>query len=115
MSTLASSHVQRSLLNPGNAAEHAEEGKLAKYRDLQNAYNFIPLGFETMGHWGPHAVKFVQELGRLLAQSTGELRSTAFLRQRLSIAIQRGNAAAIRGTVPDSSELNEIFHLPFND
>jgi len=31
---------------------------------------------------------------------TGEVRSLAFLRQRLGIAVQRGNAAAVIGTIP---------------
>ena len=113
VSTLARSYVQRSLQHPGSAAEDAEERKNAKYSDLQGSYNFTPLGFETMGHWGPTAVSFVHELGRLLAQTTGEPRSTAFLRQRLSIAIQRGNSVAVRGTVPEGAGMNELFYLPF--
>ena len=67
-----------------------------------------------MGHWGPTTLRFVGELGRLLAQNTGEPRSTGFLRQRLSIAIQRGNAAAVRGTVPEGTELAELFNLPYD-
>jgi hypothetical protein len=31
--------------------------------------------------------------------------------QRISLAIQRGNAASIRGTFPDSALLSEIFAL----
>ena len=113
VSTLASSNLQMSLQLPGNAAKYAEERKSDKYRDLEGAYGFTPLGFETMGHWGPTTVRFVQELGRLLAQATGEPRSAAFLRQRMSIAIQRGNALAVRGTVPEGAGLPELFHLPF--
>ena len=30
--------------------------------------------------------------------STGDLRATTFLRQRISVAIQRGNAASVLGT-----------------
>ena len=67
-----------------------------------------------MGHWGPSAVSFVSELGRLLTLTTGEPRSTSFLRQRLSIAIQRANAASVRGTVPEGTAMNELFHLPFD-
>ena len=106
VSTLASSHLHLSVLEAGSAAAQAEEKKCAKYRDLQNAYHFTPLGFETMGHWGPTTLKFVQELGRLLTQATGEPRSTAFLRQRLSVAIQRGNAAAVGRTVPEGAGMS---------
>ena len=115
VSTLASSHLQLSVVEAGAAAAQAEEKKVVKYRDLQNAYHFTPLGFETMGHWGPATMKFVRELGKLLTQSTGEPRSTAFLKQRLSVAIQRGNAAAVRGTVPEGVGLSELFHLPFDN
>ena len=40
----------------------------------------------------------VSWVGSQIAQSTGELRATTFLRQRISIAIQRGNAASVLGT-----------------
>jgi len=48
--------------------------------------------------WEPQ--ELVSELGGRLAALTGDSRSLAFLRQRIGIAIQRGNAAAIRGTLP---------------
>ena len=113
VSTLAPSHVQQSITQPGAAAAHAEDRKRTKYSDLATNYHFTPLGFETIGHWGPSTIEFVGELGRLLAHTTGEPRSTAFLRQRLSVAIQRGNAAAVRGTVPAGGEFSELFNLPF--
>ena len=112
--TLERSHEQQSAQHPGSAAKQAEDRKNTKYADLQNGYCFTPLGFETTGHWGPTAVTFIQELGRLLKEVTGEPRSTAFLRQRLSIVIQRGNSAAIRGTVPGAAGLRELFNLPFD-
>ena len=115
VSTLAASNVQLSIGEPGAAASRAEERKSVKYSDLAQNYVFTPLGFETMGHWGPSTVNFVQELGRLLAQATGEPRSTVFLRQRMSIAIQRGNAAAVRGTVTEGGGFSELFHLPFEN
>ena len=113
VSTLASSHLHLSLVEPGGAAAQAEERKRAKYSDLSSTHHFTPLGFETMGQWGPSTLKFVKELGKLLYESTGERRSTGFLKQRLSIAIQRGNAAAVRGTVPEGGTFSELFHLPF--
>jgi len=39
------------------------------------------------------------ELGRRLSASTGELRKTAFLFQRLSIAVQRFNAVLIQENI----------------
>ena len=40
---------------------------------------------------------FLKDLGRRVAQTTEE-RSTTFLLQRLSVAVQRGNAASVLGT-----------------
>ena len=44
-----------------------------------------------------------------MSEVTGEKRSTFFLSQSISIAIQRGNAACIIGTAPSSEGLEEIF------
>jgi len=43
----------------------------------------------------------------------GEPRSSSFLLQRLSIAIQRGNAASILATHPKSRGLDEIYSFLF--
>jgi hypothetical protein len=42
-----------------------------------------------------------------------ESRSTSYLSQRISIAVQRGNAASVLGTIEDSSndKLEEIFYI----
>ena len=42
---------------------------------------------------------------------TVEPRSFQFLMQRLSVAIQRGNAACIIGTVPSSAGWDELFYI----
>ena len=53
---------------------------------------------ETLGALGEEAATFFRDIGRRIAVATGEPRSTQFLFQRLSIAIQRGNAASVVGT-----------------
>ena len=47
---------------------------------------------------------FVSDLGQRLHQVTGEARSKEYLLQKLSIAFQRGNAAAVLGTAERDSE-----------
>ena len=47
---------------------------------------------------GPEASRFLKDLGRRLIDKTGDLREAAFLRQRLDIAVCRGNAMAFRGS-----------------
>ena len=54
---------------------------------------------ETSGVLGEAAVDFTRDLGRRLCKATGEPRSREFLFQRISVAVQRGNAAAVLGTM----------------
>ena len=46
-----------------------------------------------------------------IAAESGEPRSTTFLMQSIGIAIQRGNAASVAGTVPKSKLLDEVYYL----
>ena len=97
--TLAPSHVLGSAAVAGAAAAKAEVSKAAKYAIIARTHAFVPLAFETLGTWGVQAVEFVQELGRRISAVTGDRRETSFLRQRLSVAIQRGNALAVAGSI----------------
>ena len=90
----------QSALGPGAAARQAEERKRQRYADLSQRYIFEPVALETSGVYGPAAAAFVQDLGRRISARTGERRETAWLRQRLSIAIVRGNAASVLATAP---------------
>ena len=64
-----------------------------------------------MGAWGPSGLKFIGEIGKKIADNTGEKRSSSYLFQSISMAVQRGNVASIRGSVPDTRTLSEIFYL----
>ena len=64
----------------------------------------MPVACETMGSWAPTGRKFVKDIGNRIEEATGEKRSTNYLFQALSIAIQRGNAASIAGTVPSAKK-----------
>ena len=99
---LAPSNVNLSSVAAGSAAERAETRKGTKYADLVSSgdYSFVPIAIETLGAWGPSAAVICTEIGGRVRAHTGEVRSVAFLRQRLSIAVQRGNAASVLGTVP---------------
>ena len=61
-------------------------------------YYFVPVAIETSGVMGPEALTFIRELGHRLKAETGEPRSLHFLLQRISVAMQRENAAAVLGT-----------------
>jgi len=98
--TLAPSHVQGSALQAGSAAASAEAAKVQKYASLMGAHEFIPVAIETLGTWGPQGAAFISALGKRMAEVTGDTRATSFLRQRLSLVVQRGNAIAVLGTLP---------------
>ena len=88
-------------------ALEAEARKVAKYSELGIANIFIPIAVETLGVWGPQAWDFVSELGRRIAVVSGDVHSTTFLRQRIDVTLQRGNAASILGTLALTSTVVE--------
>ena len=88
-----------------------EDRKRAKYTALCDQYCFVPLAVETLGALGEEAATFFRDIGRRIAVATGEPRSTQFLFQRLSIAIQRGNAASVVGTASSDECLDDVFYL----
>ena len=96
--TLAPSHLPHSSTAAGSAAAQAESRKRLKYAELLPAFDFVPVAIETLGAWGPEALSLAKDLGGRIASTTGEPRSAFFFRQRLDVAIQRGNAVAVRGT-----------------
>ena len=97
--TLAASHLAESAVRAGSAAAKAEVANITKYAEIAITHAFVPLAFESLGAWGVQCQQFVSELGRRITTATDDARETSYLRQRLSIAVQRGNAIACRGTM----------------
>ena len=97
--------------NAWKATELAEKRKSTHYQELSRQYVVTPIAMETLGSWGPQTVKFIKDLGSRISEITGEKRSTSYLFLSLGIAVQRGNAASISGTVPSAKKLDEIFYL----
>ena len=98
--TFAASHVTLSSTKAGTAATHAETLKRRKYQALAQRFIFEPIAVETSGAMGECSSNFVSVLGAKIAALTGDRRETSFLRQRISVAIQRGNAISVLGTFP---------------
>lgn len=109
--TVALTHLAGSSNSAGFAAKCAENLKNNKYKAIKDTHIFCPFAVETFGTWGEEAKCLFNELGTLLKKCTGIPTAKAFLRQRISIAIQRGNAASVLGTVPSSVGLEEAFLL----
>ena len=73
-----------------------------KYLLLGATYLFTPVAIETSGAIGPRSRVFLRELGRRVRWESGEPRATSYLLQRLSVAVQRGNAAVILDCIPSN-------------
>ena len=109
--TLCPSNVEASAQGAGNCALKAEKDKLVHYQELSSTYTVMPVAAETMGAWGPSGMKFIKEIGSRIQQNSGEKRAASYLFQAISMAIQRGNIASIRGSVPNCKTLNELYYL----
>jgi hypothetical protein len=112
--TLAPSHLNTAINGPGVVACEAEEKKRAKYASLSPTFCFVPVAVETLGALGDGADELMHDLGRRISEVTGERRATEFLLQRLSVAIQRGNAASVLGTVDSTTvtqNLDVVYYI----
>ena len=55
---------------------------------------------------------FFKDLGRRIAATTKEHCSFEFLMQRVSVVVQRGNAACVLGTTSDNNnKLEDLFYI----
>jgi hypothetical protein len=110
--TLADSYVLKTSEVSGFAAEMTCKRKHSKYSSIISSnYIFKGLAFETLGPWCKETIDFINVIGNPLIAESGDSKSKKFLFERISLAIQRGNGASIRGTFPDSALLSEIFAL----
>ena len=105
--TYAKSYITKSSESAGAVAKMAEERKLIKYAELIPNYFFVPVAMETTGVWGKDGLRFIKEVGRRISMETSEPRATSYLLQRMSISLQKYNAACILGTHPKAQNLNE--------
>ena len=93
-------HNPRAVRGAGEVANYAEEQKRRKYATLTPSYAFAPICIETLGAWGDSAKDLVRKIGTRVREE----KSTSFLIQRMALDIQRGNAAAVLGTIPTTRD-----------
>ena len=103
LDTFAASHREIAVREPGAVAAAAKHRKRLKYCDLDATHHFVPIAVETLGVLGQDARNFFQEVARRVKAVTNEPQSHQPLLQRVTVAIQRGNAAAILGSIGDGS------------
>ena len=96
--TYAPSHLRLATSEAGAVAEQAEVRKSVKLADLQASHHFVPVAIETSGVFGQEALSFIRELRHRLQVKTGEPQSHFCLQQRVAVAVQRENTAAVMGT-----------------
>ena len=89
--TLATS---RFITSPAHSGKHLRKLECRRLSSMLRLNKIMkPVGVETLGPWGPKGLQLIQEVGKFIAAETSEPRSTDFLLQLISIAIQRWNAA----------------------
>ena len=109
--TLAPSNVSLTSQKAGLAAAKARTDKMIHYKELSKNFIVQPVAMETLGSWGTESLKFVREVGQRIANTFNDKRATSFLLQAISVAVQRGNVTSIKGSVPNTKSLHEIFYL----
>ena len=86
--------------------------KKNKYKSITDQnYFFVPFAVETLGPWCDDAIDLVNSLGNRINLITGEPNSKLYLKQRISLAIQRGNAASVMGAFLPQFTMEEIFYI----
>ena len=104
--TLANSHLARTSLVTGAAAEAAALLKIRKYDDLLPSHDFCPVAIETLRQIN-EGLLFLSELGKRTSLISGDPCETAFLFQHISVAQQCWNAIAFHGTFLGSEDVTE--------
>ena len=89
------SHIIASSIESGSSAKSAEILKSRKYQGLVSNFHYQPIAFETRGCCRPSTSSFVGELGKKVIDASGDPLEAVWLRQKISLAIARGNATSI--------------------
>ncbi len=80
---------------PSKAAELAEAQKKNKYSTFSFSHHFTPVAIESLGPWGPETNIFFNEVGKRQKEIFKSNVAGAYLRQRISLELQRGNAHCV--------------------
>ena len=73
---------------------------MAKYIELAATHHFVPVAIESTGVFEPQVHALFCELGCRIKEETGEPLSLHYVHQRIAVAIQQENTAAVLGTSP---------------
>ena len=97
-----SSYLHVASNRSGAVADLAESRKAELYNHLKGTHIFAPVAVESSGAFGSSSLRFLRELASHLRSHTGNPLAYQHLLQQLSVAVQRGNAISVRGSMnPD--------------
>ena len=99
MDTLAPSHQTLTAREPRAVAVDGESKKHSKYAHLEPTHHSVPVAVEKLGALGPEASFLLKEIARRISLARGEERAHEFLLQRVAVAVQRGNATSVLGSM----------------
>ena len=102
--TVAESYLAATSTTAGAAAEAAAERKTTKYVTLMQHHLFVPVAIETFGPICEEGQSLIRQIGRRISTNTSDPRESAFIFQRISIAVQRYNAICFAGTFQSAPE-----------
>ena len=108
VNTFSDTNLLNSAVAAASAAEDAEKRKRLKYPALVQRFQFEPIVIETSGVFGPSSANIIREIGHRVRGATGEPRGISWLKQRLSIAVQRGNAVTIMSSIKHLTNIREV-------
>ena len=104
--------TQGFLCNPGTTATEAEARKIEKYCEkIDNGYIFQPVALAVQGSLGESKEIFITLLCKMRCRLHDDQRNGSFLKQRISMALQVGNAACVQGTVSNRDAFEEIYYI----
>jgi len=99
--TTADSYLEASSREASAAAELAASNKVVKYAGLSSQGKFAPIAVESRSPINLDALQFLSELGRRLAETTGGVRASSFLFQRIAVVVQRFNSVLLHDCFVD--------------
>lgn len=96
---------------PGMASEKAAVRKHKKYSKIKQNHHFVAFAVESIGPWSKEAIVLINKIGSNLIRITGEPKSKRYLVERISLAIQQGNAMSIMSSIPKNASMDEYYLL----
>jgi len=99
--TTADSYLEASSREAGAAAELAASNKMVKYAGLSSQGEYVPIAVESHSPINRDDLQFLSELGKRLVETTGDVRTSSFLFQRISVVVQRFNSVLLHDGLVD--------------